>query len=307
MPQKKIKHLIVIEGPTASGKTSLSIALAKHYDTCVVSADSRQFYKELSIGTAKPSEEEQDGVTHYFIDSHNLEDEVTAAQYEKEALQLLEEEFKKQDVIILTGGSGMFIDALCIGLDNIPASKELRNELNTEFETNGLDPLLSELEQKDPTYFEEVDRSNPVRVMRALEAIRISGKTYSSLRENKPAQRPFEVHRYVINHDREVLYDRINLRVDIMMSQGLLDEVKSVEKFRNLSSMNTVGYKEIFEFLDDKTTLPEAVEKLKMNTRRYAKRQLTWFRRHKDAVWVSYDDTVEMQKEITSDFKRKIS
>ncbi len=196
----------------------MSIELAKLFDTCIFSADSRQFYKELAIGTAKPSVFEQDRIKHYFIDSHVLTDEVTAAQYEKEALPILEKEFQSKDVIVLTGGSGMFIDALCIGLDPIPSSSEIRKQLNEELQSFGLETLLEELKSKDPVYSEEVDQQNPMRVIRALEVIRLTNKTFSEFRVSKPKKRPFEVHRFVINHEREKLYNRINQRVDKMLS-----------------------------------------------------------------------------------------
>lgn len=304
LPKKEIKHLLVIEGPTASGKTSLSIALAKHYHTCIVSADSRQFYKELAIGTAKPDTQEQDGVKHYFIDSHSIKDELTSAQFEKEALDVLNKEFKKNNVIILTGGSGMFIDALCLGLDDIPTSKELRNSIQEEYDENGIGKLLEELALKDPIYFSEVDKNNPVRIIRAIEVIRLTGEPYSKQRKTKKILRPFNVHRYVIDHDRTVLYDRINKRVDLMMEAGLLEEVKSVAEYQYLSSLNTVGYKEIFAYLDGTCTLEEAVMSIKQNTRRYAKRQLTWFRRHPEAIWIPYSDTNSMVDEITNKFNQ---
>lgn len=292
--KKKIKHLIVIEGPTASGKTGLSIELAKRYNTCVFSADSRQFYKEISIGTAKPSKEEQDGVTHFFIDSHTLVDEVTAAQFEKEALTQINIEFKSKDVIVLTGGSGMFIDALCIGLDPIPSSIELRNQINDEFQANGLEPLLDELKAKDPAYFQLVDQHNPMRIIRAIEVIRLTNKTFTEYRVAKPKNRPFKVHRFVINHPREKLYERINLRVNKMIDAGLIDEVKTVIHHRNLASMNTVGYKEIFNFIDGIWDLSTAIEKLKQNSRNYAKRQITWFKKHPEAIWIDFTDTQTM-------------
>lgn len=298
-----IKQLIVISGPTASGKTSLSVDLAKHFNTCVLSADSRQFYKELSIGTAKPTPEEMDGVPHYFIDSHNLSDEVTAAQFEREGLQLLNNLFQEHQVIILTGGSGMFVDALCNGLDNIPTSRQLRDELQQEVDNGNLSALLEELKDKDPIYFEQVDRKNPVRVIRAVEVIRLTGKPYSELRKAAPQKRPFEVQRFVIDHEREALYKRINLRVDLMMEAGLLEEVKSVIEYRHLSSMNTVGYKELFNFLDGNCSLEEAIEMIKQNTRRYAKRQLTWLRRNPDAQWIPFSSTEKMMEQIIEHLK----
>lgn len=293
-----IKQLIVISGPTASGKTALSVALAQHFKSCVLSADSRQFYMEISIGTAKPSLEEMKGIPHYFVDSHQLKDEVSAAQFEREALEILDEQFQKHEVIILTGGSGMFVDALCDGLDKIPTSREVRDALQQQVDQGELDFLLAELKEKDPIYFEQVDQKNPVRVMRAVEVIRLTGLPYSTLRKSNPKKRSFEVKRFVIDHDREFLYDRINRRVDLMMEAGLLDEVKSVLEFRNLSSMNTVGYKELFDYIDGNLTLDEAISLIKQNSRRYAKRQLTWLKRYPDAHRIAYSTTEQMTEEI---------
>ncbi|PHR28436.1 MAG: tRNA (adenosine(37)-N6)-dimethylallyltransferase MiaA [Fluviicola sp.] len=293
-----MKQLIVISGPTASGKTSLSVALAKHFNSCVLSADSRQFYKEVSIGTAKPTIEEMEGIPHYFIDSHQLTDEVSAAQFEREALQILEELFQKHETIILTGGSGMFVDALCDGLDKIPTSKEIRDELQEQVDQGNLESLLEELKEKDPIYFEQVDQKNPVRITRAVEVIRLTGRPYSELRKSKPKKRPFTVQRFVIEHDREFLYERINRRVDIMMEAGLLEEVKSVIPLRHLSSMNTVGYRELFNYLDGNCSLDEAVNMIKQNSRRYAKRQITWLKRNPSANWIPFSTTEQMTEEI---------
>ena len=293
-----IKQLIVISGPTASGKTSLSVALAKHFNSCVLSADSRQFYKEVSIGTAKPTIEEMEGIPHYFIDSHQLTDEVSAAQFEREALQILEELFQKHETIILTGGSGMFVDALCDGLDKIPTSKKIRNELQEQVDQGNLESLLEELKEKDPIYFEQVDQKNPVRITRAVEVIRLTGRPYSELRKSKPKKRPFTVQRFVIEHDREFLYERINRRVDIMMETGLLEEVKSVIPLKHLSSMNTVGYRELFNYLDGNCSLDEAVNMIKQNSRRYAKRQITWLKRNPSANWIPFSTTEQMTEEI---------
>ena len=304
--KKKIKHLIVIEGPTASGKTGLSVALAKRLNTSIISADSRQFYKELSIGTAKPTSEEQEGVPHFFIDSHSIQEEVTAAQFEKEALSILEQEFAAKDTVIVTGGSGMFIDALCIGLDPIPSAVELRNQINNEFEENGLKPLLDELERKDPAYFNAVDQHNPMRIIRAIEVIRLTGKPFSEFRKANPVKRPFSVHRFVIEHPREQLYQRINARVDQMMAMGLVEEVKSVIEFRDLSSLKTVGYKELFNYLDGNCDLETAVHYIKQNTRHYAKRQITWFKRHPESIWINYTSSEEMAEEILQHFTDNI-
>jgi tRNA dimethylallyltransferase len=282
----------------------LSIAVAKHFETCIVSADSRQFYKELSIGTAKPSIEEQDAVPHHFINSHSIEEEVTSYQFEEEALNLLKEEFKTKDVVVLVGGSGMFIDALCIGLDNIPNSPEVKLKIQKELEENGLEPLLVELMESDPEYYEQVDKSNAMRIERAIEVIRLTGKKFSELRKQKPPPRPFKVHRIVLNHDRQVLYDRINRRVDIMIEGGLLEEVQSVQSQRHLSSLNTVGYKELFAYLDGHSALEEAVEKIKQNSRRYAKRQLTWFRRHPESQWIRYGAEKDMLNAVINYFEK---
>ena len=303
LPQKIIKHLIVIEGPTASGKTAVSVQLAKELNTCILSADSRQFYKEISIGTAKPSLKEQENIKHYFIDSHNLKDQVSSAQFEKEAMTILEKEFKDKDFILLVGGSGMFIDALCIGLDPIPSSIEVRNEIQQELTDRGLSVLLNELKSKDPEYFLEVDQKNPMRVLRAIEAIRLSGEKYSELRKATPVPRPFKTHRFVINHERKTLYDRINKRVETMIDSGLIEEAESVKKFRTFSSLNTVGYKELFEYFDGKISLGDAINLIKRNSRRYAKRQITWFKRHKDAIWIDFQSVQQIKEEILHFFE----
>ncbi|MES2588712.1 MAG: tRNA (adenosine(37)-N6)-dimethylallyltransferase MiaA [Bacteroidota bacterium] len=287
-----------MQGPTASGKTALGIALAKHFKTVILSADSRQFYKEMSIGTAKPSLEEQDEIKHYFIDSHSIENPVSAADFEREALEVLENEFQRHENIILVGGSGMFIDALCNGLDDIPNDVKLRDELTLFVQKNGLESLLEELKSNDLEYYNFVDKSNPVRIIRAIEAIRISGKTYTELRQKKSKTRPFEIMRFVIDLPREKLYERINLRADLMIQNGLIDEVKQLTEFRHLQSLNTVGYSEIFDFLDDKISLEEAINLVKQNSRRYAKRQLTWFRRNEKAIWLKNETTADLKKEV---------
>ena len=240
---------------------------------------------------------------HHFIDSHNLEDEVTAAQYEKEGLAILEQEFRDKDVVVLVGGSGMFVDALCIGLDDIPTDPEMKRQIQAEFEANGLDVLTAELSEKDSEYFEQVDRQNAARVMRAIEVIRITGKTYSELRKGSRKERPFKVHRFVLDHERDVLYDRINLRVDLMMEAGLENEARSVEHLRHLTSMNTVGYKELFAFFDGKPDKETAINQIKQNSRRYAKRQLTWLRRHPESHWVKFTDSDSVVREILSIFE----
>jgi tRNA dimethylallyltransferase len=293
-----MQQLIVIEGPTASGKTALAVSLAKQLKTVVISADSRQFYKELAIGTAKPTKEEMDGIPHYFIDSHSISTPVTAAQFEAEAMDLICTKLKDYSKLIVTGGSGMFIDALCIGLDPIPKDEQIQLSLRAELSKTGLDSLLNELQQSDPVYFQEVDRSNPARILRALEVIRIAGRTYSELRKQEPPTRPFEVKRFVIDHPREQLYDRINRRVDNMIDQGLIEEVRNVEAFKKSTTLKTVGYKEVFDYFDGNYSLDACIDKIKQHTRNYAKRQLTWFRKHPDSIWIPFSSTEKMTQDI---------
>ncbi len=298
------KRLIVIAGPTASGKTALAIRLAKHFDTCVLSADSRQFYREVAIGTAKPSLEEQDGVIHHFIDSHSLENPVSASMFAEEALLILAKIFQTTDSVILVGGSGLFIDALCVGLDKIPFNQEIRNQLNAELLQNGLDTLLLELYQKDPTYFAQVDRANAIRVIRALEVVRNTGNTFTFYVENNTKeQRDFESNYFIINHPREKLYARIEQRVDRMLASGLLQEVKSVYHLAHLQTLNTVGYSELFRFLRGEISFETAILLIKQNTRRYAKRQLTWFRRYENAFWLTSTELDLQVEEVLKSLK----
>lgn len=298
------KRLIVIAGPTASGKTALAIRLAKIFGTCVLSADSRQFYREVAIGTAKPSLEEQDGVIHHFIDSHSLENPVSASMFAEEALLILAKIFQTTDTVILVGGSGLFIDALCVGLDKIPFNQEIRNQLNAELLQNGLDTLLLELYQKDPTYFAQVDRANSTRVIRALEVIRNTGNTFTFYVENNTKeQRDFESNYFIINHPREKLYARIEQRVDRMLASGLLEEVKSVYHLAHLQTLNTVGYSELFRFLRGEISFETAILLIKQNTRRYAKRQLTWFRRYENAFWLTHTELDLQVEEVLKSLK----
>lgn len=293
-----MQKLIVIEGPTASGKTALAVQLAKKLNTVVLSADSRQFYLELAIGTAKPTPDEMEGVPHYFIDSHSIKEPVTAAVFAEEALKLIENELHSYPFLVLVGGSGMFIDALCIGLDPIPSDAIVQTALRAEWEANGHEALLKELQEKDPVFYNQVDQANPARILRALEVIRITGQAYSKLRQQKPPKRPFETIRFVIDWPREQLYNRINLRVEQMMKNGLLEEVKRVLPYRNAASLQTVGYKELFAFLDGTSSLEQAVDKIKQHTRNYAKRQITWFKRHPNTIWLNPESIPDLSKEI---------
>ncbi|GAA4300604.1 tRNA (adenosine(37)-N6)-dimethylallyltransferase MiaA [Nibribacter koreensis] len=281
------KYLIVVVGPTAVGKTDLCVQLAKQFETDVLSMDSRQFFRELSIGTAKPSPEEQQGVTHHFVNSHSIQEEYNAGAFEQDALALLEDLFQEHQVVIATGGSGLYVRALCEGLDEMPEVEPgLREKLMTRLEEEGLDPLRQELQELDPVYAQQVDLQNPQRVIRALEVCLSSGQPYSSFRTQASLRsRNFKTIKIGLTRDREELYQRINQRMDLMLAQGLLEEVKSVLPYQHHQAMQTVGYTELFDYLAGKYDFEEAVRLLKRNSRRYAKRQLTWFRRDDEITW----------------------
>ncbi len=275
----KPKTLLVIAGPTAIGKTTLAIQLAQHYKCDILSADSRQFYREMNIGTAKPDAEELAAAPHHFIDSLSIEDAYSIGDYERDALKKLEDIFTTNDTAVLVGGSGMYIKALCEGLDVFPdVPEEVKVQLEKELEESGLAPLEAELKEKDLQYFTEVDSSNSRRVLRALSVIRATGKTFSSFRTRNISPRPFRCIYIALTSDREKLYERINLRVDKMLEAGLLDEVKDLYPKRSLKSLQTVGYQEFFKHFDGEISMEEAIELVKRNSRRYAKRQMTWFR-----------------------------
>ena len=289
------KHLIVLAGPTASGKTATAIRLAKAFDAEIISADSRQFYKELSIGTAAPTPDELAQVKHLFVHNLSIEDKYDVADYEKDVLDYLKQYFKTHDVAVMTGGSGLFIDAVCNGLDSIPdISVETRAKVTQLYEDGGLEALQREVEKNDPQYYQEVDRRNPRRLQRAVEVFYQTGIPYSTFRQRKVVKRDFDIIKLAILWDRDKLIERINRRVDLMMEQGLLDEVRSVYPKRHLNSLNTVGYKELFDYLDGKCTLQQAVEQIKINTRQYAKRQMTWLRKDKDYRWFTIEETDKM-------------
>jgi len=290
------KYLISVVGPTAVGKTTVSIQLAQALKTEILSADSRQFYRELEIGTAKPDAEELRQAPHHFINSLSINDAYDVGQYEQEALEKLNELFKKNDVVILVGGSGLFIDAVCIGLDDLPEVKEgVREALNEEFKRNGLEQLNEELMTSDPAYHLIVDQKNPQRVIRALEVIRSTGKPFSSFRKRKPSVRPFEVISIGLELERQVLYDRIDSRMDQMIAAGLFEEAKGFLPYAELNALQTVGYTEIFGFLNGQYDREEAVRLLKRNSRRYAKRQLTWFKRNERIQWFDPNDYAGVQ------------
>jgi len=280
------KTLIVIAGPTAIGKTDLAIKIAQHYHSEIISADSRQFYKEMHIGTAKPSTEELAAVRHHFIDSHSITEPFTVGDFEEQALALINELFEKHDKVVVAGGSGLFIKAITDGFDKLPkAPPELREELNQLFAQKGIETLQQKLKELDPQYSEEVDLSNPQRLIRALEVCISTGLPFSSFRTKETQQRDFNIIKIALNTEREKLYERINLRVDLMVKAGLIEEVKALIPYRNFNALNTVGYSELFEYFDGKISLQQAIDAIKQNTRRFAKRQLTWFRREEGINW----------------------
>lgn len=283
--------LIVIVGPTGSGKTSLAVTLARHYSAPIISTDSRQFYRGLPIGTAQPTPEELSLAEHHFIADREVDDDFNSGRYEQEALARLDELFKSHDVVVAVGGSGLYIQALCEGMDNLPeADDELRQSLKQRLESEGLEPLFEELRRLDPDYAEVVDRHNPARIMRALEVCITSGKPYSLQRKGEKQQRPFRIVKIGTDLPRDVLYARINLRVDMMISEGLEAEARAMLPKRHLNALQTVGYREMFDYFNGNCSLDEAIELIKRNSRRYAKRQLTWFRRDAEIAWFSPHD-----------------
>lgn len=287
----KNKTLIVIAGPTAIGKTALAITLARHFSTEIISADSRQFYKEMSIGTAKPGVDELAMAKHHFIDSHSINTLFSTGDFEKQALEVLAEIFSRHDVAIMAGGSGLYLDAVTKGLDQLPdTDMQIREELNLLFETEGIEPIREKLAEADPEYYAKVDQSNPQRMIRGLEFFLSTGKKVSSFLTNSKKQRPFDIIRIGLNIERPQLYERINHRVDVMLANGLLEEVKALEPYKDLNALKTVGYAELFDYLDGLISYETAVEKIKQNTRRFAKRQLTWFRRDDQIKWFEPHD-----------------
>jgi len=292
-----MKTLFVVAGPTASGKTAFSIELAKALNTVIISADSRQFYKEMSIGTAAPTPEELLQVKHYFIHNISIEDKYDVADYEHEALQLLDELFKTHDQVVMTGGSGLFIDTVCNGIDEMPdVQPEVRQKVETMLKEGGIDALSKELQQLDPEYFAIVDQQNPRRLQRALEVCYQTGKPFSSFRTGTAVKRDFAIKKYALLWDRQELIQRIDRRVDMMMEQGLLEEAKALYPKRQLNALNTVGYKELFSYFDGGCTLAEAIELIKIHTRQYAKRQMTWLRKDNSYRWITPDEMDDVVK-----------
>lgn len=295
------KTLIVITGPTAVGKTQLCLDIARHFDIPVINADSRQIYKELSIGTAKPTEAEMQGIKHYFVGTLSLQEYYSASLFEQQAIALLGSLFQTSDYALMSGGSMMYIDAVCDGIDDIPTIDDVTREtMKRRLKEEGLERLCEELQRLDPEYYAIVDRQNPKRVVHALEICTMTGKTYTSFRKRERKQRPFRIIKIGLNRDREELYGRINARVDQMMQQGLLKEAESVYGLKDLNALNTVGYKELFEYLNGRWSLEEAVERIKGNTRRYARKQLTWYKKDPQIRWFHPDQKEDIINYILS-------
>ena len=284
-------RLIVLTGPTAVGKTELSISLAQKYNTHIISCDSRQFYREMKIGTAAPSQKELQAVPHHFIGHLSIHDYYNVSMFEQDVLKLLPELFKNSDTVIMTGGSGMYIDAVAYGIDELPdADETIRQQVKAELTKNGLEGLQIWLQRLDPEHYETIDKFNPNRMRRAIEVCLQTGKPFSELRKNQSKKRDFEIEKICLVRPREELYHRINLRVDKMMEQGLEKEARSLYEFRHLNALNTVGYKELFSYFDGEISLEQAVTDIKTHSRRYAKRQLTWFKRDESYRWIDVCD-----------------
>ena len=295
------KTLIVIVGPTGSGKTDLSIRVAEHYACPIISTDSRQFYRGIPIGTAQPDNEQLERVEHHFIASHELTDDFNCGAYEVAALKRLEELFYKHDTVVAVGGSGLYVKALCEGMDDLPeVEPALRQQLSDRLKREGLEALAEQLRELDPTFYEVVDRKNPARVLRALEVCIATGKPYSALRTGVKRERPFNIVKIGVTMERAVLYERIDRRVDIMVEAGLEQEARKVYPLRHLNSLQTVGYREMFDYFDGSISRDEAIELIKLNSRRYAKRQLTWFGRDGEIEWFLPSETEKIVEYIDS-------
>ena len=300
------KTLIVITGPTAVGKTALCLDIAQHFGIPIINADSRQIYKELKIGTASPTNEQLSKVKHYFVGSLSLNDYYSASLFEQQTLEILEREFSTSNYALMAGGSMMYIDAVCNGIDDIPTVVDnTREALKARLSSEGLEILVQELKELDPEYYEIVDKQNPRRVVHGLEICLMTGKTYTSFRKREKKQRPFRIVKIGLNREREELYNRINQRVDQMMAEGLLEEAKSLYPMRQMNALNTVGYKEIFAYLDGTWTLEEAVERIKGNTRRYARKQLTWYKKDEQIKWFHPDDKEKIISYISQDYEQR--
>lgn len=293
--------LIVVGGPTGSGKSALAVCLAQYYNAPIISTDSRQVFRGLVIGTAQPTAEELAAATHYFIADREVEDDFNSGRYEAEALALLERLFEDNEYVVAVGGSGLYIQALCEGMDNLPeADKTVREALQQRLKSEGLEALVAELRERDPEYAAKVDINNPSRVMRALEVCIVTGRTYTEQRIGQKAERSFNIVKIATDMPRDVLYDRINRRVDMMVADGLVGEARAVYYKRHLNSLQTVGYREMFDYFDGTISLDEAIELIKRNSRHYAKRQMTWFRRDAEFAWFSPSDIEQIIEYINA-------
>ncbi|MEJ1222145.1 tRNA (adenosine(37)-N6)-dimethylallyltransferase MiaA [Sediminicola sp. 1XM1-17] len=299
------KWLISIIGPTAIGKTSLAIKLAQHFGTEIISADSRQFFKEMSIGTAVPSKEELAAAKHHFIQNISIFDPYSVGDFEREAISLLQKLFSINDIVIMVGGSGLYIDAVTKGLDKFPEiDPAIRTRLNELLKVVGISALQKQLSDLDPEYYQKVDIDNPHRLIRALEICIGAGKPFSSFLDQEKDPREFKTLSLGIDADRKIIYDRINQRVDLMVKAGLLEEVKSLEPYKSLNALQTVGYRELFKYFEGDWTLDFAISEIKKNSRRFAKRQLTWFKKNEETIWVNYQEDI---KDIVEKINQKIT
>ena len=296
-----MKTLIVIVGPTGVGKTALCLEVAERLGTFIINADSRQIFRDIPIGTAAPTAEEQKRVKHFFVGKLHINDYYNASMFENDVIKLLDKLFGEKDNIIMSGGSMMYVDAVCNGIDDIPSVNEnIRQQVKSLYEADGLDIIKEKLKKLDPEYFEIVDKNNPKRVIHALEICLSTGKTYTSFRTNTKKERSFRIIKIGLNRDRDELYSRIDKRVDLMIENGLMEEAKQMYPHKELNSLNTVGYKELFNYFDGKCTLDEAIFKIKSNTHKYCRKQLTWFKRDKDIHWFNPDNVEEIIKYIYS-------
>ena len=296
-----MKTLIVIVGPTGVGKTALCLEVAERLGTFIINADSRQIFMDIPIGTAAPTAEEQKRVKHFFVGKLHINDYYNASMFENDVIKLLDKLFGEKDNIIMSGGSMMYVDAVCNGIDDIPSVNEnIRQQVKSLYEADGLDIIKEKLNKLDPEYFEIVDKNNPKRVIHALEICLSTGKTYTSFRTNTKKERNFRIIKIGLNRDRDELYSRIDKRVDLMIENGLIEEAKQMYPHKELNSLNTVGYKELFNYFDGKCTLDEAIFKIKSNTHKYCRKQLTWFKRDKDIHWFNPDNVEEIIKYIYS-------